>query len=72
MTRKQVRNAMRRYLGPDSELRYRVRAARVNGRCTVVVTRRPGVSWERPERMLVASAKTWAEAGRQHGMAVPV
>lgn len=56
MTRKQIRRAARHRAGIED---LNIRAQRRNGACTVIVNDRSG------NRLLLASAPTWAQAYRQ-------
>ena len=64
MTRKQVRNAVRRHLG-DGASRYKVRAYRERGRCVVSITMRSGQPAEQGVRAFTAIARDWSHAMRQ-------
>lgn len=63
MTRKQVRNQVRRHLGGQSAC-YKVRAYRYAGRCMVTVTHR-GTPQASGERGYCAIARDWSHAARQ-------
>jgi hypothetical protein len=65
MTRKQVRNQVRRALGDQDEQRFRVHAFRQRGRCVVVVHRCSRQPQERGKRRYVGIGRDWAHASRQ-------
>lgn len=66
MTKKRIRRLAAIRLG-GSARHYRITARRREGRCEVIVTRRPAHSWESPKRLCIASAPTWDHAARQLG-----
>jgi hypothetical protein len=65
ITRKYVRGAARRLLGPGSQAGFKVRARRCDGFCTVTVTRRSRTPAAPGARMILGRAATWAKALRQ-------